>query len=191
MRLLIGLVLFLVVFAVATTQLMNHYFTGDDGEANMLATMTWMWEKATDETVGASTDVIVDAMQSYAEAQRNHFASHGRYSPELSGLSGLPPGMAEADLTSPQADFHGYLFTSVAMNGATSMDYGKDFVLVAFPAFYPVSGQRSYAIGPKGIVIAGNTNGTPVRNATELSVWRPVTNGRPASAQDARYGKSP
>ena len=172
MRFLIALLLFMGVLAFTATQLMSHYFTAEDGEANMLATMAWIWEKATGEEVGASEDVVVDAMQSYARAQRRHFASHGRYSRQLSDLSGLPSGMAEADLASPESDFHGYLFGAVEMNGATQMDHGQDFVLVAFPAFYPVSGRQSYAIGPKGIVIAGDSHGVPVYNATELATWR-------------------
>ncbi len=176
MRLLIVLVVSMAVFAVATTQVMNHFFESEAGEADMVATMTWIWEKATGEESGATADVVVDAMQSYARAQRSYFIRHGRYVRGLSELSDLPPGMLEADLANPGADFHGYLFGSVERNGATQMDYGKDFVLVAFPAFYPVSGQQSYAIGPKGIVIAGDSHGAPVFNATELAAWHPVEN---------------
>lgn len=119
-------------------------------------------------------DVVVDAMQSYARAQGRHFAKHGRYSYELSDLSNLPLGMDEADLENPGADFHGYLFESVGMNGAVKMDYGKDFLLVAFPARYLVSGRESYAIGPKRIVIVGNSHGDPISSATQLTAWHPV-----------------
>ncbi len=121
-------------------------------------------------------DVVVDAMQSYARAQQRHFAKYGRYSDELSDLSNLPLGMAGADLENPEADFHGYLFESVGMNGAAKMDYGKDFLLVAFPARYLVSGRESYAIGPKGIVIVGNSHGDPIYTATQLTAWHPVKN---------------
>ncbi len=120
-------------------------------------------------------EVIVEAMLSYARVQRRYFVEHGRYAHELSSLSDLPSGMAEANLMKPGADFHGYLFGSVEMNGASQMDYEKDFVLVAFPARYLVSGRSSYAIGPKAIVIMGNSHGDPIYNATQLTAWNPVT----------------
>ena len=130
-----------------------------------------------DETVGTIEikDTVADAMHRYVLAQRAFFARHGRYSFELSDLPDLPSGMAEANLTNPGADFHGYLFAPVESNGASRMDYGKDFVLVAFPARYLVSGRDSYAIGPKDILIIGNSHGEPIYNATQLTAWHPAT----------------
>jgi len=121
-------------------------------------------------------DAVADALHDYAQAQLKYFARHGRFGRELSDLSDLPSGMDGANLENPGDDFHGYLFEPVEMNGAVQMDYGKDFTLVAFPARYLVTGQASYAIGPKGIVIMGNSHGDPVLNATQLGDWQPLTN---------------
>lgn len=65
--------------------------------------------------------------------------------------------------------YQGYQFAHVPKNGTQGMNYEKDFVLCAFPVMYRMTGIHTLAIGPKGIVLQGGTNGLPVHNATDFS----------------------
>lgn len=164
----------LVVFLVVAGYAASRAIAELDREELIHGVFGWLWEQGTEESVADAEQVVIGALERYAGAQARHHASAGRYATSLAALEGLPDGMSGADFGAASADFHGYLFIAVEMNGATPMDYRKDFVLVAFPAYYPASGSRSFAIGPKGIVIAKDGHWTPVVNATELSSWRPL-----------------
>ena len=174
MRRLIVFLLVLVALAAAGGYAAKRAISDLDSERVIAGVFKWLWEEATEESVEDGERKVALALERYAEAQARHHAGAGRYAKALAHLEGLPEGMSAADFGSAEQDFHGYLFIAVEMNGATPMDYRNGFVLVAFPAFYPASGSRSFAIGPTGVVIAKEGHGTPVMNATELASWRPL-----------------
>jgi hypothetical protein len=178
MRVVLAIVVGLFVVAWSVPRIMDHYYAGEDGETNALAVMTWMWETAAGETAEDGRRPVVDALESFVASQKRFRSRHRRYARDLTLLEGLPAGVAEASLSfdpgssaasEPRRDFHGYLFATVRMNGATRMAYDQDFVVVAIPAFYPVSGTKTYAAGPRGIVLSRDTQGIPVDNATEFT----------------------
>ncbi len=113
------------------------------------------------------------ALKDYVTAQLAWHEANGRYTYELEVLEGLPPGMAAA--SSPDSGYHGYYFTQVELNGSVPMNYEHEFVLCAVPCEYGVSGTRTFAIGPKGIVLANDNGGKPVINATGFTggAWKP------------------
>jgi hypothetical protein len=177
-RVVLAIAIGILVLAWSVPRIMGHYFAGEDGEANAMAVMTWLWETAAGETAEESQHPVVDALERFVTSQKRFRFQHGRYTRDLAQLEGLPPGAAEATLSfeagssassEARRDFHGYLFATVRMNGATRMNYDQDFVVVAIPAFYPVSGTKTYAAGPKGIVLGRDTQGIPVDNATEFA----------------------
>jgi hypothetical protein len=186
MRAVLVVVIVVLALAWSVPRIMDHYFAGEDGEANATAVMTEMWEVAGGETAEESRLPVIDALENFVASQKRFRSRHGRYTRDLTRLEGLPAGAADAILsfeTGPSAssttarDFHGYVFATVRMNGTTPMNYDQDFVVVAVPAFYPVTGTRTYAAGPRGIVISGDTHGIPVDNATEFaSGWVQETN---------------
>lgn len=178
MRVVLAIAVGILVVGWSVPRIMDHYFAGEDGETNALAVMTWMWENAAGETAEDSRRPVVDALESFVASQKGFRSRHGRYTRDLTLLEGLPAGVAEASLSfepgssassEARRDFHGYLFATVRMNGTTRMDYDQDFVVVAIPAFYSVSGTKTYAAGPRGIVLTRDTQGIPVDNATEFA----------------------
>lgn len=180
MRTLLALLACLVALGITAPLVMNHYFTGADGADNMDAAVTWLWEKASGETAAESRGPVLAALARCAEAEKRHYAAHGRYTRDLTNLPGLPAEVRQAVVSfdsgtqGTRTPYHGYLFSTVEWNGAARMDYGRDFVVIAFPAFYPVSGTRSFAVGPREIIIGGQTHGMPVDNATDFAQgWLP------------------
>jgi hypothetical protein len=178
MRAVIVIVIGLLLLAWSVPRIMGHYFAGEGGETNAQAVMTWVWEAAAGETAEESRRPVMDALETFVASQKRFHSRHGRYTRDLTQLKGLPIGAAEATLffgagssasSEVRRDFHGYLFATVRMNGATRMNYDQDFVVVAIPAFYPESGTETYAAGPRGIVLSRDTHGIPVDNATEFA----------------------
>jgi hypothetical protein len=178
MRVFLVIVIAVLVLAWSVPRIMNHYFAGEDGEANAVALMSRMWHAAGGETAEESRRPVMDALERIVASQKRFRSRQGRYTRDLRQLEGLPAGAGDAILsfeTGPSSssttahDFHGYLFATVPMNGTTRMNYDQDFVVVAIPAFYSVTGTKTYAAGPKGIILSRDTQGIPVHNATEFS----------------------
>lgn len=126
--------------------------------------------------VSAESEVkATAALRQLHAAQQVHKARAGSYARDISALLADDPGLAGiAAARDPGMAHEGYYFLSVTRQGAGFVDHGRGFVIVAVPAEYGKSGKRTFAIGPTGAVLARDTGGRPVSDASELAGWRVV-----------------
>lgn len=149
----------------------------EDPKAVITQAFDFAMGEETKQQIAKNESEIADALRDYVKSQVAYKSKNGHYAHNLVELE-LPAGMKRADLDAFTSGknklfdgkgYKGYNFIHVPKNGTQGMNYEKDFVICAFPAFYHVTGIHTYAIGPKGLVLQGETTGLPVHNATEFS----------------------
>ena len=112
--------------------------------------------------VANDTEIAVILMH-YVSAQKDYKSMVGQYTKDLQELV-LPNTYQPEPLANGNVEISGYTFSHVELNGATAMDYQQDFVICAIPTVNLSADSKSFAVGPKGIVIFGNNNGKAVNN---------------------------
>ena len=113
---------------------------------------------------------ITQILKLYVIAQKDYKSLNGRYTKYLDELT-LPKIYQSQPSQNGNVEISGYTFSHVEFNGATSMDYRQDFVICAIPQTDRSAGLKSFAVGPKGIVIYHHGNAEMITNATQLSRW--------------------
>ncbi|MCR4315987.1 MAG: hypothetical protein NUW37_06505 [Planctomycetes bacterium] len=130
--------------------------------------------------VSADAEVIA-ALRTLCEAQLAYHAERGEYAIEIAPLFNYPGVTAEmVDADTAERAYQGYVFRGVEKYFDGRVNTKTDFVIVAEPARYESPGAMTYAIGPKGIVLASDQGGERVTNISQVgSDWSKIATDAP------------